>query len=389
MYLHKNIHFFTWFNFFSEFRPYAVIAILYFSNVTGSFALGMLIFSFVRVSSAVFEIPTGIFSDRIGRRKTMIYGSIAGIFSVFFYAVGNSFWILVLGVLLQGLQNAFFNGNNDAFLYDTLADHNKEKSYSEFLGRTNSMLQLALALAALFGGMIADWSFNFVFWISILPQFFCLVLSFKMIEPVVHKKAPALNIYQHLFLSLQKFKENKKLRLLSLTSVLDYGIGETIHQFHPIFIALFWPLWGVGVARMMSHFFAAIGFWFSGRLIHKFHLVRLLIFGKLCNRIIAFIAYGFPSVISPFFIALPSFLFGFRTVAQNTLFQREFTHQQRATMASFNSLFGSLFFAFFAFSFGWFADRFGVIQALLFAEILLFFSIFAYWRFLQEERKSK
>lgn len=63
----KNIKFLTWFNFFTDFKLYSPVAILYFAQVTGSFALGMSIFSIAYVSAAFFEIPTGIYSDLIGR----------------------------------------------------------------------------------------------------------------------------------------------------------------------------------------------------------------------------------------------------------------------------------------------------------------------------------
>lgn len=89
--LDKNIRLLTWFNFFTDFRLYAPVAIIYFSSVTGSFALGMSIFSVSSISAAFFELPTGIFSDYIGRTKTVIAGSIAAAISVFFYALGFSY----------------------------------------------------------------------------------------------------------------------------------------------------------------------------------------------------------------------------------------------------------------------------------------------------------
>src|SRR3989344_4474856 len=93
--MNRNIKLLTWFNFFTDFKLYAPIAILYFAQVTGSFALGMSIFSIAYVSAALFEIPTGIYSDFIGRRKTVILGAVSTILFSIFYAIGQSFWFLV------------------------------------------------------------------------------------------------------------------------------------------------------------------------------------------------------------------------------------------------------------------------------------------------------
>ena len=59
--LHKNIKILTWFNFFTDFLLYAPVAIIYFERITGSYALGMSIFSIIMIGSALFEVPTGIF----------------------------------------------------------------------------------------------------------------------------------------------------------------------------------------------------------------------------------------------------------------------------------------------------------------------------------------
>jgi len=44
--------------------------------VSALLTLGMLVFSVITISTFIMEIPTGIFSDMIGRRKTTILGTI-------------------------------------------------------------------------------------------------------------------------------------------------------------------------------------------------------------------------------------------------------------------------------------------------------------------------
>ena len=66
-----KIEILKWFNFFLDYKLYAPISIIYFTSITHSFALGMSIFSIEMVSSALLEIPTGVISDRIGRKKLL------------------------------------------------------------------------------------------------------------------------------------------------------------------------------------------------------------------------------------------------------------------------------------------------------------------------------
>src|SRR6187549_747740 len=115
------------FNFLVDFRFFTPVAILYFAQVTGSFASGMMVFSVIMLSAALWEVPTGVLSDRVGRKRTVILGAIASTAAVVFYAIGGSFAALAVGAVLEGLSRALFSGNNDALLYDTLAEQNLEQ----------------------------------------------------------------------------------------------------------------------------------------------------------------------------------------------------------------------------------------------------------------------
>ena len=195
--MNRNIKLLTWFNFFTDFKLYAPVAIIYFSQVSGSFALGMAVFSIATVSSAFFEIPTGIFSDMIGRKKTVILGAFFAVLYVVLYALGASFIFLAIGALLEGLSRSFYSGNNDALLHDSLSSEKQEHLYEKYLGRIGAMFQIALATSAVLGGVIAYWSFPLVMWLSVIPQIICLILAFKIIEPRAHIVESG-NVYKHL-----------------------------------------------------------------------------------------------------------------------------------------------------------------------------------------------
>lgn len=385
--LHKNIKLLTWFNFFTDFRLYSPIAIIYFSKVTGSFALGMSIFSITMISSALLEIPTGVFSDMIGRRKTVILGAGAAVLFSIFYAIGQSFWILAIGALFEGLSRSFYSGNNDALLHDTLAETKEEHQYGEFLGRVSAMFQVALAVSAILGGILATWSFSLIMWLSVIPQMICLFIAFKLIEPKLHTERSG-NIYSHLKVAYENFLHNKKLRLLSISSIVSYGFGESAFQFRSAFIITVWPLWAIGVARTISHILGSFSFHFSGRLIKKFGAIKILIIQNLYNRIVNIVAVGFPTILSPLLMSSTSLFYGVSTVADNALKQKEFSSEQRATMGSLDSFAGSIFFGIVAIILGLVADRLSPAKALLIMEILQFVVLWLYLKLFRHEKQN-
>lgn len=377
--LSRNVKILAWFNFFSDFKLYAPFAIVYFSQVSGSFALGTSIFSIAMVSSAAFEIPTGILSDFLGRKKTILLGAFSGIAFVAFYAVALNYWILVIGAVLEGLARSFYSGNNDALLHDSLRQEGKENSYHHYLGRLSSMFQIGLAISALLGSLLFFWNISAVFWASVISQVICLLLSFQIIEPKV-LGGESGNVYNHLKQSIKLFIRNPKLRFLSLSSIFSFGFGEASYHFRPAFFSTVWPIWAFGFASALSHIGAIAGFSYSGRLMDKFGGQKLLFLGSIFNRLVDFVSLIFPTIFSPILLSATSLHFGIATIVKNALMQKEFTSEQRATMGSLNAFAGSLFFAIVFFALGLVADKLNPTQALLILEFFLILNIYIYWK---------
>ena len=388
MNLHKNIKSLAWFNFFLDFRFYAPIAIIYFAKISGSYALGMSVFSVTMLSSALLEIPTGIFSDRIGRKNTVVLGAVSTLLSVVLYAVGGKYWILIVGAILEGLARSFYSGNNDALLHDSLTENNQAEGYPEFKGKTGSTAQIALAITAITGSIIANWSFTWVMWLSVIPAILGLFISFKIVEPKVHKTLSG-NVYIHLGESIKYFMRNKRLRLLSLSTALGYAQGEAGWLFRSAFNATLWPIWAIGFAQAISNISSAISFYFGGKLVKKFGAFKILITGKLYALITNIIAVLMSNVISPVLLASNSIFFGAGNVSKSTLLQKEYTPGERATMDSLNSLFGSIAFVIISLGLGFVADYLNPAKALLSLQIVATLALSILWNLYLKEYKGK
>jgi MFS family permease len=383
----RNIRLLSIFNFLIGFNLFWPIAIIYFSRVSGSFTLGASILGIIMLASTVFELPTGILSDMVGRKYTIVLGSWARVLAFLFYAIGLSYWFLVIGAIFEGLSRAFYSGNNDAFLYDTLADENLESEFHEFQGKVSSTEQLAMGISAILGGIIANFSFSWALWISVLPQIGMLFVSYKFINPKL-RKALDTNIFSHIKEATLLFIKNKKLRLLSLASVISFSISELKWGFTSAFIATVWPVWAIGIPQTISSFGASLSFFFSGKLIKKFKEINILLFDSIYGKVISLISLGYPSVFSPLLMSTPSFLFGVGNVAEKTLMQKEFTSHQRATMASLNSFAGSLGYAGMSLVLGGLADRMGPAKALFILTLIGLPTVYLRWIMFRDDRKA-
>ncbi len=378
--IHKNIQLLAWFNFCLDFRIYNAIAIIYFAQISGSYTLALWLFSLVSISSSLFEIPTGVFSDMIGRKKTLILGQIASILAVTWYALWWSFLLLAIGAILEWLSRSLFSWNNSALLYDSLKEIWEEKSFSEYEWRVNSMYQIALAISALIWSIVLLYeSFQILFFLSIIPQIIGLIIASQIIEPKLHDKKISVNIFSHLSEAFSNFRKNFKLQILSIASITNNTLDASIHKFFPVLIAILWPNWAIPLAKVCSHIFATIWFRISGRLVKKFWEYKILLWDHSLNYIIGLLIIVYPTIATPLIKSITSLGFWIGSTAENSLLQKEFSDSQRATMGSFNSLAGSIAFWIWSLCLWYVADSIGIISALLFAQILSWITIFFYW----------
>lgn len=375
----KNIRLLYLISFFSSSRFFTPILVIYFAQVTGSYAQAMTLLAFDSIFQAILEIPTGIFSDLIGRKYTTILAGTAGLFCVSFWAFGGNFWYLLAGTFFGGLSGALSSGNDEALIYDSLKDDNKEDRFHVYYSKIGTITMATFGLSALIGGFLAGISFQLVFWLSAGFNFIGIVTSLFLHNPYIHKKVNK-NPYIHLREASKLFITNPALRMLSLSNAITNSLSQFSYQFTPVFVNTLWPIWAVGVMRSSTLFLSAGGNFVGGKIIDKFKAFNVLVSQFILNRVVLIPAFLFPTIFSPVLIISSSFLLSIGLVAQRTIIQKEFSDHQRATMGSIDSLLKRILLSIILVLMGILADIAGPRNILLLAEILAIPVIFIYWR---------
>lgn len=112
--LHKNFRLFNIYKFFNGLEPLSVFVTIYFYQITGSFAVAVGVRAVETIACSLLEIPVGLISDSIGRKKTSITTGIFMTLTSLFWAIGgslNSVLALYIGGLFGGIANAFYSGS--------------------------------------------------------------------------------------------------------------------------------------------------------------------------------------------------------------------------------------------------------------------------------------
>lgn len=104
----------------------------------------------------VVEVPTGVFADRLGRRRSMVLGALAMVASCLIAARAHSFAAFALAEALAALSIALCSGADSAYLYDLLCAHDRGHEYGRRESAASAYHLLGSALAYAGGGLLAQ-----------------------------------------------------------------------------------------------------------------------------------------------------------------------------------------------------------------------------------------
>ena len=128
----KNINTFRLYYFFWRFKPLAVLMIVYLSQITQSYSLAMGVFSVFNISYALTKIPSGIISDKIGRKPIITLGSFLLTLAFFILSLAglcNQKYLLFIFALLWGIGEALIAGTIDALMFETMQELKKTDNF--------------------------------------------------------------------------------------------------------------------------------------------------------------------------------------------------------------------------------------------------------------------
>lgn len=102
------------------------------------------------------EIPTGVFADRIGRRRSMLLGALTMVASCLVAARAYSFGMFALAEALGAISIALCSGADSAYLFDFLREHDRAHEYARRESTASAWHLMGSAVAFAGGGALAQ-----------------------------------------------------------------------------------------------------------------------------------------------------------------------------------------------------------------------------------------
>lgn len=350
-----------------------ILVLFYYDNGLSQTQV-MILQSLFSISVVLFEIPSGYFSDVIGRKTTLVIGSIIGTLAFGVYCLSSGFWGFLVAELGLGLGSSFISGTDSAMIYDSLLATGAEHEYARIEGRRTSAANFSETAAAIVGGLLAAVSLRLPFYVEFFVIALTIPLAMTLVEPEHRKfdnsQGSLKGILRIVRFALHEQGEVKWLILYS--SVIGSSTLTMVWFIQPCLDAAGLPVAYFGVVWAALNFSVGV-FSLTAYRVERFLGQSRTLLMLLPLAVLAYVLVGFIQslwVIPVFFIFY--FVRGIHVPMLKEYVNRLISSDKRATVLSVKNMMGRLLFSLIGPFVGWMKDVYSFQTAFLFAACLFF-----------------
>lgn len=322
------------------------------------------IYSFVIV---VFEVPSGYFADRVGRRTSIIAGVILAAFAMGIYAISTGFATFLIGEILFGLSAGFISGADSAILYESLLILKKEKEYKKLESKTHAIASFSEGAASLLGGWLALASLKLPFVVHTAVLFFVIPIAFSLKEPKQHEFEIAEGNWKEI-LSAVRFSlhENSKVKwLIIYSAVLGAASYSAVWFIQPYWKIVDMPLSLFGLMWALLQFTITIFALFATKLEEKLGKNNLMVLLLIATVLPFAVLYKYQTITASLIFFIFYIVRGIKRPLIYHYLNELIPSKTRATILSVKNLVTRMTFVLIGPLLGWINDTYSMQQAFL------------------------
>ena len=353
---------------FRAFFMLVSINVLYYLANGLSLTQVLFLASVLSIGSVLFDVPTGIFADKEGRKVSILISGLLLVIGYILLSFGGSFWMFLVAMVAMAASGSFLSGADSALVYDSLVAQRLENHYTRVETAAKTFSLVAGALAAVAGSYLYSIEIHLPYYCMVLLASLCFLCYALMREPPITSREPQ-SMRQYLKKSIALIQEDQTLTFLMLFEAFVFAtVNISYRFFQPLMQAASIPLALFGLIYMGIMLFSALIVYLQPLIEHA--LEKRL--GKDATL------WWFPALIGVGFLALAGrgiFLFIGLFITQMLLtylsplmkikVQARIPSRERATLLSVMSFLGNLLLLIIAPVFGFLADTLGIALCLI------------------------
>ena len=138
--------------------------------------------SVFHITSLLFEIPSGVLADVIGRKKMLILSNLSTIIANLVMVMSAGFTGVCISFVFNALGWNLSSGSGDALAYDSLKLVSEEKRYEGYASNQVIIYRITTAVSTLCAGIALLLGYRIAYLISVVNHLIALFFTFALVE---------------------------------------------------------------------------------------------------------------------------------------------------------------------------------------------------------------
>lgn len=392
----RKVKLINYINNFLGFQLYMapILVLFYLEHIGINFQEFTMFEMIVFLSITVLEIPSGAFSEAIGKKKAIIFANITIVAAMSFLIFFPSIYSLIITAFLFPIGVSLNSGNLPAIMYEILKKNQKESEYLEIASKGHSINLLMAVIASAIGGYLAN--INII--IPVIIDTICIIGStvsiYYFIDTPKEDHVKKINFkavkegYFNIINSIKEVKSNAYLFVtIGLASVIFAYTRSSYMTYQPLLesfkfnkadIGYFFSFFGV-VSALFAYLNKRINHFFSGQNHMEYFFIFLVVismgmayYQSMVTLVMTILVQQVIRGLSPTFFSM----------SINNLIKED---NNRVTVLSIVNFMNSLFCTIFILCVGFLSEKFSYARS-LFGVSLFTLIILLIFSFLRRER---
>jgi len=236
--LERNLKLYPWFAMVLEALFFAPVFFLLFSS---KFPLEQVLQleGIYYLAVVILEVPSGYFSDRLGRKPTLIISALCLACSYLLFFTGTTFELFALAKVLMAAGFAFKSGTDASFHYDSHQSLGITGQFGDAEAHVASLNLRAAGIAALIGGFAGMYELSLPFAFSAVGATIAAGLMTTCIEPTKSDERSSVSFGRQLGNTLSQLRDWNLAWLLGV-AVLSIVLVHVPYELYQPYVDLLW-----------------------------------------------------------------------------------------------------------------------------------------------------
>jgi multidrug resistance protein len=286
------------------------------------------------LTQAIFQVPFGVMSDKIGRKPTLLIGLVIFLVGSIICAISTDIYTLMVGRFLQGA------GAIGAVIPAMISDLVNEESRGKAMALMGGTIAISFAAAMALGPVIAGYfGFSSLFWIAGILSILSMIVLFTNVPT-----PPRIRHIYHSSTTTKDILKDPNLLSMIITNGMQKGLMTVSFVLIPIFLTrpeygFLWDKKDLWQAFMPAMVMGLLAMGPAAVFGEKYNKPREIFLISIVLFIVAFTLMGFATKSWEFIAGVVSFFMAFNMMeplVQSMISKYAKVHQKGAALGIAN-----------------------------------------------------